>query len=100
MTDHTLPRLGGRERSTQGVAWLICEFVREAAPAAQAGSTTRPENRRSHGGFCRAEQSDQSGDGNLKTSWSIDAGRACAIRIGARSSRCKRRWQALTAARC
>ncbi|MFN0088405.1 MAG: DUF1549 and DUF1553 domain-containing protein [Blastocatellia bacterium] len=73
LTDHTLPRTGPG-RSTQGTAWLS-EFTAEAAPAAE------PEKMRKLAiGGATADYAApgnpvaQAIDGNLKTSWSIDAG--------------------------
>ncbi|MDX2032012.1 MAG: DUF1549 and DUF1553 domain-containing protein [Blastocatellia bacterium] len=73
LTDHTLPRMGPG-RSTQGVAWLS-EFTAEAAPAAQ------PEKPQTLAIASATTDYAAPGnpitlaiDGNLKTSWSIDAG--------------------------
>ncbi len=73
MTDHTLPRTGPG-RSTQGVAWLS-EFVAEAAPAAQADKLQPLKIGGATADFAALNNPiNLAIDGNLKTSWSIDAG--------------------------
>lgn len=73
MTDHTLPRTGPG-RSTQGVAWLS-EFVAEAAPAAEADKLRPLKINGATADFAPATNPINFAiDGNLKTSWSIDAG--------------------------
>ncbi len=76
MTDHTLPRTGPG-RSTQGVAWLS-EFVAEAAPAEQAAPADKFQSLKiaeATADFAAPNNPISLAiDGNLKTSWSIDAG--------------------------
>ncbi|HMX30092.1 MAG TPA: DUF1549 and DUF1553 domain-containing protein, partial [Blastocatellia bacterium] len=73
MTDHTLPRTGPG-RSTQGVAWLS-EFVAETAPVSQADKLQPLKVAEATADFAAPNNPISLAiDGNLKSSWSIDAG--------------------------
>ncbi len=73
MTDHTLPRTGPG-RSSQGIAWLS-EFNVEAAPASQSDKFQALKIGSATADFAPAVNTLALAiDGNLKTSWSTDAG--------------------------
>jgi Protein of unknown function (DUF1549)/Protein of unknown function (DUF1553)/Planctomycete cytochrome C len=73
MTDHSLPR-NGPGRSTQGVAWLS-EFAVQSAPADQPEQWQALKFSAASADFAPAANPVSLAiDGNLKTSWSTDAG--------------------------
>jgi len=73
LTDHTLPRTGPG-RSMQGMFWLS-EFTAEAASSAQPNKLEKLTIGDATADYAAADRSIKLAiDGNLKTSWGIDAG--------------------------